>query len=368
MSDPVISSDRSGSCRLAWGLVIVLLGLISVYALSVSGIFSSRLKIALVTSGDTPYWDRVVEGARDAAQRYDIALTVIRPATDVETQSRELEKLISSSRWDGIAVSPISLTRQTVLFGRLVGKTTVVTLDSDLPVSRRLCFVGTDNYDAGRQIGKHIRKILPQGGAILITLGQPDKENTLRRRQGIIDELCKRTSEPLRPFDPLDQPIIAAPYTFLPALVDYSDPQKTTDGVVDALRNNPDLRCVVGLLSYSGPAIVAAIEKQQATDQVKVIGFDVSEPTLKLVEQGKIHATVMQDQYGLGYHAVRILVDNARDNIGGLPMFQQHALTSDLVTRDNLSLARRRLAGENVSLSSGTPPEPNEINPDNTSP
>lgn len=125
---------------------------------------------------------------------------------------------------------------------------------------------------------------------------------------------------------------------------------------------------MVGLLSYSGPAIVAAIEKQQAIDQVKVIGFDVSEPTLKLVEQGKIHATVMQDQYGLGYHAVRILVDNARDNIGGLPMFQQHALTSDLVTQDNLSLARRRLAGENVSLSSGTPPEPNEINPDNTNP
>jgi ribose transport system substrate-binding protein len=234
-------------------------------------------------------------------------------------------------------------------------------MDSDLPVSRRLCFVGTDNYAAGREMGEQIRQAVPGGGQVVVSIGQPDKENTLRRRQGLIDELCDRAVEPLRPFDALDQPQTGSRYTIVTTLVDHSDPARATELAAEAIRQNPDLTCIAGMLSYSAPALAAAVEQEKASDRVKVIGFDVSDQTLELIEQGKVVSTTMQDQYGLGYHAVRILVDNARQNIGGLPMYQQHALSSDIVNKENLPLVRRRLAGEKVSLATGAPsPSPVE--------
>ncbi len=347
------AEPRRGSVGLLLALVVIV-GLAG-YVAYMSGIFTPRLKIAVITSGDGPYWDRVLAGAKDAADQLDVDLTIERIKTDVDLQSHVLQDVLSRGQWDGIAISPISMSRQTVLFGRAAAVTTIVTMDSDLPVTRRLCFVGTDNYMSGRQMGEQIRRAVPEGGDIAIAIGQSDKENTLRRRQGLIDELCDRTVEPLRPFDPLNQLQAGKSYRVVETLVDLSDPAKATELAAEAIRKHPNLKCLAGLLSYSAPAHVAAVEQENASSRIKVIGFDVSDATLQLIEQGKVAATTMQDQYGLGFHSVRILADNARHNIGGLPMFQQHALPSDTVTQENVALARQRLAGRSVSLAAGLP-------------
>ena len=366
MSDTAVESGTCKNCSLPWTLVILLVLGIGVYAAYASGWFGPKLKIAIVTSGDTPYWDRVAQGAKQAADELDVELTIVRPKTDADAQSQEIQRLIDSGKWDGIAISPISLTRQTVLFGRVAAKTTVVTMDSDLPVSRRLCFVGTDNYAAGREMAEQIRQAIPDGGEVIVSIGQPDKENTLRRRQGLIDDLCDRSREPLRPFDPLDKPVSGSKYTIVTTIADESDPAKAIELAAEAIRKHPNLKCFAGMLSYSAPALVAAVEKEKASGRVTVIGFDVSDETLALIEQGKVASTTMQDQFGLGYNSVRILVDNARHNIGGLPMYQQHSLSSETVTRQNVALARRRLAGEPVSLAAGSPTTGLSANPGTT--
>src|SRR5436190_21475880 len=38
----------------------------------------SRPRVAIVTSGEGPYWDRVIAGANEAARQNDVDLTVIR--------------------------------------------------------------------------------------------------------------------------------------------------------------------------------------------------------------------------------------------------------------------------------------------------
>ena len=46
--------------------------------------------------------------------------------------------------------------------------------------------------------------------------------------------------------------------------------------VVDAIKAHPDVKCIVGLFSYSGHAIVKAIDTAGKKGQIKVIGFDES--------------------------------------------------------------------------------------------
>ena len=64
-----------------------------------------------------------------------------------------------------------------------------ITQDSDAPNSDRICYVGTNNYKAGREAGKLIRAALPNGGKIVIFAQSLDAQNVRDRKQGIIDEL-----------------------------------------------------------------------------------------------------------------------------------------------------------------------------------
>ena len=50
----------------------------------------------------------------------------------------------------------------------------------------------------------------------------------------------------------------------------------------------------------------------------------------------------MQDQYGCGFHAVRVLADRAKGIKGGLPLFQAHALGYQAIRKDNLADARMK--------------------------
>ena len=306
------------------------------------GVFAGKKKIAIVTSGDGPYWDLVLAGAQDAAKQYNVDLTISRPKSNPDVQTDEIKKLLGGE-YDGIAISPISPSLQTVLLGDVATNTTLLTFDSDVPVSRRLCFVGTDNYAAGRICGEQIRRAVPDGGEVIVSLGNADKDNTQRRRQGLIDELLERNYEPHRTTEAMDGELKGPKYTIVATLVDGSDPAKATELAAQALKDHPNVKCFAGLLSYSAPAILEAVDQAKQAGKVQIVGFDVPAKTLDAIEAGQIRSTVMQDQYGCGFHAVRILADNAHKNFGGLPMFQTHSLAIEVVNKDNLTDMRTRL-------------------------
>jgi ABC-type sugar transport system substrate-binding protein len=85
---------------------------------------------------------------------------------------------------------------------------------------------------------------------------------------------------------------------------------------------------------------VSGLEQGGKAGQVKVIGFDVSDETQKAVESGAVYATIMQDQYGCGFHAVRVLAEQARNMKVGLPLYQTHMLAHRAIRKDNLADAR----------------------------
>jgi ribose transport system substrate-binding protein len=320
-------------------LILVIAGLI-VWQF---GVFKKQPKVALVTSGDTPYWDTVIRGAQDAAERYDVNLTVVKSKTDADAQTQAIQNLLQT-RYDGVAVSPVNPNAQGAVLADAALNGALVTVDSDSPLSRRLCFVGTDNYYSGRLLAEQIKKALPEGGEVAICIGAPDKENTQHRRQGVIDELLDREYEPERAADPMDQAQKGEKYTVVATLVDNSDPAKATELAGEALKKHPNLKCFVGLLSYSGPAVLKALEPAGKLGTVKVVSMDAAPETLSGIEAGHVEASVMQDQYGFGFHAIRILAENARGETVGLPMFQRRTLPCEVINKDNVAAVMNQLS------------------------
>lgn len=307
------------------------------------GLNKARPRVAIVTSGEGPYWDRVIAGANEAARQNDVDLTVIRSKSDTTVQSKHIQDL-KGKQIAGVAISPLDVNIQANLLADVATAMTLVTFDSDSPVSRRLCFVGTDNYAAGRMVGEAVQAAVPDGGEVVVCMGFPDKFNTLRRRQGVIDQLIDRPNLPQRSADPLDGPLAGPKYTIVATTRDDGNRQKATDVAAQALKDHPNIKCFVGLLSYSAPQIMEALKPAGKMDQVQIVGFDVDDRSLKAIEEGHVRATLMQDQFGCGFHAVNILANEARGNHSTVPLFQNYVLPYRLVTKDNLAAVRQDLA------------------------
>lgn len=326
-------------------LVLVIAGLIAWRA----NVFEKKPSLALVTSGDSAYWDIVIRGARDAAERYDVKLNVVKCKTDVDQQTQAIRDLLKT-KYDGIAISPVNPNLQSALLADAASGSALVTVDSDSPLSRRLCFVGTDNYDAGRMMGEQIKRAIPDGGEVAICIGSPDKENSQHRRQGVIDELLDREYLPTRPIDPMDQPQTGTKYSVVATLIDNADPAKTTELVTQSLKDQPNIKCYVGLLSYSAPAILKSLEGAGKLGAVKIVGMDAAPETLAGIESGNIVASVLQDQYGFGFHAVRILAENARGETGGgLNLFSRRTLPCEVVQQSNVDAVMKQISAAEQS-------------------
>jgi ribose transport system substrate-binding protein len=322
-------------------IVLIALG-VALWAL---GVFKKNPKIAIITSGEGPYWDLVESGAKKAAEMYDAEVTVIRCKTDMDAQIEAIKDALTKD-YDGIAVSPINPVGEAAVLSDVATRGTLVTLDSDSPVARRLCFVGTDNYEAGRMSAQLVRRAIPDGGEVIICIGNADKENTQHRRQGLIDDLLERTYEPDRNPDAIDAPLKGPKYSIVATLVDGGDPASAADLVIEAVKQHADAKCIVGLLSYSAPSIVSALDTAKKIGAVKVVGFDAAEGTLVGVENGDVFGTIVQDQFGCGYHTVRILAESARGDHSELPVFSKRTLPCEVVTKENVANVRRQLKGE----------------------
>ncbi len=325
-----------------WFFIAVLI-LAAVAILWGAGALRAKPHIHLVTSNQ-PYWDLVIKGAQEAADQYDVNLTVHRANPDVESQTQIIRGLVDQ-KFAGLGVSPIDPLAQAAVLAEVTGRHTLVTFDSDSPASQRLCFVGTDNYAAGRLCGQKVRDTLPEGGEVLVSIGNLDKENGQRRRQGLIDELLDRPFNPEQEMDPADSTPLKGPeHTVVATLIDGNDPAKATELAAAALQANPNVKCVVGLNAYSTPAVLKALAQQSGGGggqpaQVKVVGFDTHPDTLTGIENGTVAATIMQDQFGCGFHTVRILAEAARGDRSSLPMFRRRTLPVEVITKDNLQAA-----------------------------
>src|SRR5687767_6539137 len=338
-----------------WLLVVVVAIAAILATLWFTGQLKPAPKLAIVTAGQGPYWDMIVRGAEDAARRERVQLTVVRPASDEPTQSAAIKSLLDE-HYDGIAVSPNDAFHQAPLLLEVATATNLVTFDSDCPVAKRLCFIGTDNYDAGRVAGQHLREALPEGGEVLLAIGSLDKVNGQRRRQGVIDELLERSFEPTRPMDAVDAELKGPRYTIVATLVDNIDPDRAHALATEALKKHPNVKGAIGLFASNTPALLQALAEADKLGKVKVVGFDTNAETLAGIEAGHVYATLMQDPYYMGFETVRLLADATTSGGKSLPLYQETKLACDPVTKANVAQARADLARKRGEAAPATQP------------
>src|SRR5690606_2167882 len=173
--------------------------------------------------------------------------------------------------------------------------------DSDAPDSDRKCFIGVDNYAAGRMAGELAKRTLPDGGKLALFIRNLSQDNARLRRQGFLDVVLGRERRtPLAEMDPTGAVLEGGGFTVVGTYTDDGDATKAKANVEDALNRHPDLVGVVGFFQYNPPACVQGLKSKGRLGEVKVIGFDEHEDTLAGIAAGTVAGTVVQNPYEYG--------------------------------------------------------------------
>lgn len=294
-------------------------------------------RVAYITNGIDPFWDTAIAGAKVGAREFNLELETHKPAKGVVDQNRIIEALLAKGI-GGIAVSPIDATGQAELINTAAGQTKVITHDSDAPKSDRLCFIGVNNYKAGRQVGQLVKEALPDGGSVMIFVGRLEQSNAQQRRQGVIDELLDRPVQDVNAikFDPQSGELKGDKYTVLDTRTDNFKYEDAKGNAEQAITRYPNLGCMVGLFAYNPPQCLAAIQSAGKVGKIKLVGFDEQDATLQGIKDGSVHGTVSQQPFRYGHQSMRILAGLIKGDNSVLPPNGYLELEGVVVRKDNV--------------------------------
>jgi ribose transport system substrate-binding protein len=204
----------------------------------------------------------------------------------------------------------------------------VITIDSDAPSSKRLFFIGTNNYQAGFTGGQRLAQELKgKGNVVVFTM--PDQPNLQDRLRGYKDALAK------------------SPNIKITRVVDIQgDPRiafDTTTQIVGKERDKVD--GFVCLEAQSGKEVASVLSSYKVTGKA-VIAMDTDQETLDWIQKGVIAATIAQKPYTMAFVGMQMLdnlyhhkppsldADWAKDGYAPIPMFVDTG--SDLIDKANI--------------------------------
>lgn len=287
------------------------------------------VKLAFVTNNASEFWKIAAAGIRKYEHESKVQVDLKMPPNGTTEEQNQLLENLTSQGYDGIAVSAIAPSDQVPVLDQVAAKSKLITFDSDAPKSKRLLYIGTNNYEAGKALGGQIVQLLPKGGKMAVFVGTLSADNAAQRLKGISDAIAGHAIE------------------IVDRREDNTDRAKARSNVEDIINAHSDLNLVAGLWSYNGPAIAAAIEALGKKGKVLAAVFDEEEGTLNAIAAGVISVTVVQKPFQFGYLSSQWLHDLATGGDAALQRIPpSHVIDTgvEVITSANVAEFQRNLA------------------------
>ncbi|MCC7208655.1 MAG: substrate-binding domain-containing protein [Anaerolineae bacterium] len=315
-------------------ILLVLFALIALIAPGVATTAQEPEEYVMVSNvAAHPYWLDAQYGGRDAAAELGVTWTYVGPADfNTPEQVTTLEQVIARKP-AGIIVAALEPDALSPAIDRAIeAGIPVVTVDTDAPNSKRMTYLGTDNYQAGRVLGDRIGVVLNGEGQVGIAT-VPGQFNLEERIRGLND-------------------VLAAKYPNIQVVAtvdDKNDDSATADAVVAMLQAHPDIDLVTSMNAV-GAGVAAALRQTGQAGTVKAVVFDITDPILDALEDGTLDSTLVQRTYMMTYvgvhllyrfnHPTEYLTNWQTNNIGILPNIVDTGVM--VVTPDQVAVFRSK--------------------------
>ncbi len=245
----------------------------------------------LLTAEGVSFFDEVIRGVWQAASEIsDYGITVILKTIkgyDSEVQRKEMERL--RRQVNVLILNPINEPEIIAEMDSLAEEgVQVITLNTDVDGSKRLCYIGPDYYKSGQAACGVMGLLLDGVGKVGIFTGSVKILGHNQRIAGIRNVIREQ----------------------LPGII-VGDLGETGDDDVQAyaaasrmLQHHPDLDGLI-LVAAGSYGVCRAVLELPEKERPKIVAMDSVPTTVEMLKKGVIQATICQQPFTQGYQAVQ---------------------------------------------------------------
>ena len=251
-----------------------------------------------------PYWQEAKAGFQDAARTLGVKAEFTGPTTYSPDEALKALQDAVATHPTGILVSPArALLFRHAIDSAIQAGIPLICMDSDSPESRRILFIGTDNYRAGVESSKRLANLLHgRGRVVLITiLAQLNLNERLRG----VQETLKQYPEIEIAEHALE--VVAAETAPRRDRAAVSGEAESQVGAL--LKSQEEIDGILCLEASGGSGAAEALQQFNRAGKVPIVAMDKNPQTLDWIKKGVISATIAQKPYTMSYYGLRFLDD-----------------------------------------------------------
>lgn len=255
-----------------------------------------KLKIGVLLFGaDNPFFDEVMDGLHkklDELSIYGCTLAIRRIPFELDTQLSVIDELLSE-QIHGLILSPYNDTKIQERIDELWEQgIPCVTVNTDIPDSKRIAYVGSDYYKCGQTAAGLLSLMTGGSSRVGVVTGSHNILCHEERVSGFTDLLEKKHPQ----------------IQVVDVLENNDDDYKSYEAVTTLLEQHPETTALFFTAAgvYGG---CRAILNAALPHPLKVVTFDAVPSTREMMELGIISATICQQPEEQGARSLALLVD-----------------------------------------------------------
>ncbi len=238
------------------------------------------------------------KGIEEELKKYDMFQVETEYITleysDVESQTAALEKL-KNDKAAGIIMCPINSPRVVKKIDECAEEgIPVITINTDIKGSQRLCFIGQDGFKAGRIAGRLMGEFLHGKGKVAVFTSDSDEYQSFPfgTREGGFRELVSGQYPDIE---------------ILPNIYTHENPQTIRREMRRLCEEEADLAGI--FITCGGVSAVGDILKEYERKDLKLICYETYPEILELLKKGIVTATIDSEIEEQGRKALEVLME-----------------------------------------------------------
>jgi ribose transport system substrate-binding protein len=252
---------------------------------------------------EDPFYRAIGAGAAKAAEEHGLRYSETEyPELWAAEAQREILTDLDLSDADALLVGPVSTV---ALDGELqaIAETGIPIITVDTYVGDgdystgeddyALSFVGTDNYNGGKEVAERLAELVGKEGSVYVNTTHSDVSSVSNRVEGFIAGMAEFPN----------MHVIATEYNQDRQSVAYSQ-------TLRILREYPDVRAVFATNLFSSQGAYQAVLDSGLTGAVRIASWDSTEPIVEALERGFVDLVLAQSPREIGAKAVSLAIDH----------------------------------------------------------
>lgn len=308
-------------------LIFLLSVLVSMQACSQNvdlNMTGTKRDVALIVKmRDSVYWKTVRLGAETAAKEFDVNINLYAPEDeeDVDGQMKLVNQALEKKP-DGLILAAANYK----LLSGAAGKACdmgipVIAIDSDVDEKRVRSFIATDNKEAGRKAGNKLIEIAGEKCRIAVISFGKGSRNAEQREEGLFSVIARCPQAK----------VVSKEYCL-------SDTNLASDLAGKIISDYGEIDAIVALSEIASIGAAEAVQKMNLENRIRIIAFDSAPEEIRYLDNGVIHALIVQNPFNMGYLGVKYAVDA----MNGKPIHKRIDTGSKVVDKSSMFMTENQ--------------------------